>query len=114
MDSIGTRPGAVWLTQGLLVIFSLLLIGLAAFAATLLSSFHRGGADASLFVLGVVLPWASRSCRRWPAGGWRGENRMAGGSAWFRFRSCGRFCYSCRFGERRACCCITKAECPLS
>jgi hypothetical protein len=56
MDRRGTRPATVWLTQALLVIFSLLLIGLAAFDAVLLCGFHRGGAGASLVVLGVIIP----------------------------------------------------------
>ena len=56
MDSRSTRPATFWLTLALLVIFSLLLIGLAAFDGVLLRGFHRGGADAWLVVLGVVIP----------------------------------------------------------
>ena len=56
MDKRSARAATVWLTQALLVIFSLLLIGLAAFDAILLGGFHRGGADTSLVVLGVVIP----------------------------------------------------------
>src|ERR1700759_1391417 len=56
MDSKSTRPVTFWLTQTVLATFTLLLIGLAAFDGVLLRGFHRGGADGSLVVLGVVIP----------------------------------------------------------
>jgi hypothetical protein len=56
MDNRSTRPVTFWLTQTVLAAFTLLLICLAAFDGVLLRGFHRGGADASLVVLGVVIP----------------------------------------------------------
>lgn len=58
MDKRSARPATVRLTQALLVVFSLLLVGLAAFDFVLLRNFHRGGADVSLVVAGVAIPSA--------------------------------------------------------